>query len=111
MQHTIDLDAPFSLKLKPENYIEEVLQNVRLLCSTRKGGVPHYRDFGLSQEWLDKPAAVAKALLHVELRDALARYEPRAQIDSISFSGDINAPETFKITLTLEITEETEGRS
>jgi len=111
MQYTLDLDSPFHWKLNHENYVEEVLQNVQLLCATRKGSVSHYRDFGLSWEWLDKPAAVAQAMLHAELQDALAQYEPRAEIDSITFAGDTSQPETLKILLQLEISEESGGRA
>lgn len=110
MQYTLDLDAPFVWQLKPKNYIEEILQNVQLLRATRKGSVPHYRGFGLSWEWLDKPTAVARAMFHAELQDALAQYEPRATINSISFSGDTSTPEKMKILLALEIADESEGQ-
>lgn len=106
MLYTINLNAPVSFQLRPKTRTEEILQNVRLLCATRKGAVPHYRDFGLSWDWLDKPVPVAQAMLHVELRDALAQYEPRAELGDVSFSGDSSAPENLIVTLELEIAEE-----
>jgi len=41
--------------------VAEVMQNVRIILTTRKGTVPLDRDFGISQEFLDSPINITQA--------------------------------------------------
>lgn len=69
----------------PKTETEEVVQNVRTILATRVGTVPLDRDFGLSWEHLDKPLPVARSLMRAEVIEAIARYEPRANIETVEF--------------------------
>ncbi len=78
----------FSLKkinLAPESTVEEVLQNVAMIISTPKFSVPLDRGFGLAQRFIDKPIQTAQPILISEVLDAIEEYEPRADVENVSF--------------------------
>ena len=77
-----------NIDLAPATVIEEVLQNIAILLSTPKFTVPLDRNLGLSQAFVDKPPAVAKALLISDVMDAIEEYEPRAEIVEVTFLED-----------------------
>ena len=79
--------------------MEEVLQNVRTIISTIKYEIPLDRDLGIDGDVIDMPMQQAQAKLTQEIFRAVRQYEPRAVIESISFSGD----ESGKLTPTLEV--------
>ena len=79
---SIDLSEQTAINFAPESVIEEVIQNVRTICSTIIGTVPLDRDFGMSVDMLDRPISIAQALFQ------LARYEPRARFLSIEYLDD-----------------------
>ncbi len=87
MSYKIDLGESISLS-QESGTIKEILQNIRLILSTPKGSVPLYREFGLPQNFLDKPLPVAQNLLAVAVQDAIETFEPRAQILDISTRVD-----------------------
>ncbi len=64
--------------------ILSVLQNIRVILETAKGSVPLYRDFGTDYSFLDAPQNVVKPMIHVAVKDAIERYEPRARFVDIS---------------------------
>lgn len=72
----------------PGNEVEEVLQNIRTILSTVKGSVPLDRDFGIDGSYVDMPMPAAKAKLASEIMQAVKKYEPRATITSVNFTGD-----------------------
>ena len=76
------------INFAPSNTIEEVIQNVRCLISTIKWQIPLARDLGISGDIVDMPILQAKARLTQEIIQCLKKYEPRAQIQKIEFSGD-----------------------
>ncbi len=72
---------------------DEVRQNLELLYGSRAGTAALDREFGLSQEWLDMPTEIAKAMISSEIIEKTRKYEPRAEISSIDFTvtdGKIN---------------------
>ena len=78
----------FSLKkinLAPESTVEEVLQNIAMILSTPKFSVPLDRGFGLAQRFIDKPIQTAQPLLISEVLDSIEEYEPRAEVENVSF--------------------------
>lgn len=85
---SIDLSERTAISFAPESVIEEVIQNVRTICSTIVGTVPLDRDFGMSVDMLDRPISIAQALFQSEVIRALARYEPRAHFLSIEYLND-----------------------
>ena len=78
----------FSLKkinLAPKTMVEEVLQNVAMILSTPKFSVPLDRGFGMAQRFIDKPIQTAQPILISEVLDAIEEYEPRAEVENVSF--------------------------
>jgi phage baseplate assembly protein W len=80
------------INLKPATTAEEVMQNVAMIISTPRGTVPLDRGFGLSQDYIDKPINVAKALLLADIMDTVPKYEPRVQVDDVTFEIDESVP-------------------
>lgn len=64
----------------------EIRRNVEFLLSTYKYSCPMYRNFGLAAIFIDKPNRQAESIARDEIEQALKTYEPRAEIDEISFT-------------------------
>lgn len=80
-----------AVNFAPENLLVEVIQNVKTILNTPEGTVPLDRDFGLTQDYIDAPINQAKALFADDAVKKINRYEPRAEVDEILFSGDATA--------------------
>ena len=104
--YLIDMTGKSGITFAPSSAVEEILQNVRTIITTRVGTVPLDRDFGLSIDMLDKPVTLAYTLFQSALIQALAVYEPRAKVTKIDFSTDadsvVQGITTPKITLEIE---------
>lgn len=81
-----------NIRLNEQETVNAVLQNIALILATPKGSVPFYRDFGISNEFLDKPVPVAKVMMISEVREAIETWEPRATVTNISFEEDASNP-------------------
>ena len=68
----------------------EIMQNLRTIISTTKYSVSLDRDFGVDASYVDKPTAVAEAMLADEIITAIQKYEPRVSVEGISFTADID---------------------
>ena len=68
-----------------------VIQNVRTILTTRKGTQPMDRDFGISFDFLDSPAAFTRAKAEQECFLALRKYEPRAVLKQIRWEADLKS--------------------
>ena len=88
MSYLITANEKASIDLAPKTTAEEVLQNVRTIITTVKYQIPLDREFGIDGNVVDLPMPEAEAKLTQEIFQAVRRYEPRAVIESISFSGD-----------------------
>lgn len=75
------------MRLHESDPVREILRNVAVILATPKGSVPLYRDFGVDQEFLDKPAPVAMAMLRAAVLDALDRWEKRVEVIGITFEN------------------------
>lgn len=71
----------------PTTEIEEILQNVRTILTTRLGSVPLARDLGLTWEHVDKPLPVAKVLQQAAITEAIEEAEPRVRVESVMFDN------------------------
>lgn len=87
MSYQITADIS-SIQLGVTDTVQSVLQNVAIILGTWKGSVPLYRAFGISPEVMHRPLNVAKAMLQVEIKEAVEKFEPRAQVVSITFEAD-----------------------
>lgn len=89
MAYIVKAYALEKVNLAPETTTEEVLQNVAVILSTPKFSVPLDRGLGLAQRFLDKPIQVAQSILISEVLDAIEAYEPRAEVENVTFElGD-----------------------
>ena len=82
-EYSVSLTA--SLDFSPDSTVAEILQNVRMILSTRIGTVPLDRDFGVSWEMVDQPVDVAKLLIQAQVIEAVQQYEPRAEVTKVEF--------------------------
>lgn len=69
---------------------DEIIQNIRVLCTTVAGTVVFDRDFGIDSKLLDLPSDMAKAFLTTEYISKISTYEPRAKVKEITFQSDIS---------------------
>ena len=78
--------------MKPINWAptvsEEVVQNVETLLATEPGSVPMARAMGTPQDVVDLPQTIAGARLQADVYRAIRTYEPRANVKSVTLSGD-----------------------
>ena len=105
----LNTDAIAHIDFAPETVDEEIAQNVKTICATPKGSVPLDRDFGITTDFLDKPTPAAMAMIQNELIDVIAKYEPRAYLESISFEDDWNdgeGPASLRIIIRIKHVEE-----
>lgn len=89
MSYTVRASDLTDINLTTSDTVTEVLQNIATILSTRKGTVPLLRDFGMSQEFLDRPIEVAKTMIFAEVKEAIDLYEPRAEIVDMTFETDV----------------------
>lgn len=68
--------------------VDEVMQNLRVLYTTPVGTVPFDREFGININVLDAPLQMAKGRIMVEYMEKTKRFEPRADVEEVTFSGD-----------------------
>ena len=81
----------------PSNVIEEVVQNVRTICTTPKYSVPMDRLFGVNAVMVDRPTPKAMAEIQAELIQAIRKYEPRCKVKKVMFDGDLDGKLSVKV--------------
>lgn len=106
MRYQVSAKDAEGLHLNETDPVQSVLQSIAIILSTPRGTVPLYRDFGLDRKALDKPLPVAQVLMVAEIREAIERWEPRATVTYISFSGDPGRPGVLIPTVEVEIIEQ-----
>ena len=100
MEYEIIGDDQFNTVFAEENERKSIMQNIAMLCSTRKSTVPQHRDFGLPMEFIDKPADIAENIAAAEISEGIENFEPRAALKSVSFKSSSEG----KIIIQLEVT-------
>ncbi len=103
MSYKVNATDLTNIRFIETDTLSSVLQNIAVLLSTPKGSVPQYREFGLSVIMLDKPTPVAKMMMRADVREAIERWEPRAQFVSMTFGERITQPGTLWPTVEVEI--------
>lgn len=88
MTYTVSAGQYEGITLNEPNRVKSVLQNLSILLKTWKGDVPLFREFGLPMQFLDRPMNVATPAIIVEIREAIQRFEPRAELVSVNFTQD-----------------------
>ena len=103
MKYTVSARDNKRFRLGVADREQSILQNIALILATPKGSVPLYRDFGLSQEMLDRPREAAKPLLRAAVKEAIQDWEPRAAFVELDFLEDGDG---LRPLVTVEILEE-----
>lgn len=67
--------------------VKEILQNVAFILSTPLMSCPLDREFGWGMS-IDEPINLVKARYTYQITEAIKKFEPRANIESIIFEGD-----------------------
>ena len=106
MSYTVTATDLTAIRLNEQETINSVLQNIAIILSNRKGSIPLYREFGLNMDFLDKPIPVAKVMMISEVREAIERWEPRATMLDVSFTGSISESEHLIPIVEVEINSE-----
>lgn len=88
MSVIIDTTEKPNLTVLPTTVEEEVIQNLWFLYSSLEYDCPLDRGLGLNAKYIDRPIETAKALATADIYEKTAEYEPRAEIENISFSAD-----------------------
>lgn len=88
----------------PKTTAEEIVQNVRTILTTIKYEIPLDREFGIDGSPVDLPMPQAQALLTNEIIRQIRRYEPRAVIKSITFTGELDGRLTPRVEVTIHET-------
>lgn len=78
------------IEFAPVSKASEIMQNLRTIITTTKYSVPLDRDFGVDADYVDKPTAVAEAMLADEIVTAIQKYEPRVTVEAISFTANVD---------------------
>ena len=68
--------------------VEEILQNVATIISSRTGTMPMSRDIGLSWDWLGMPLSRAQPQIVADVANAIAELEPRATLEDVEAETD-----------------------
>ncbi len=87
MIYTVTSTDPPQLTLDENDTLKSILQNVYLLLTTRKNTVPMYREFGIPMAFIDKPLLAAETIAAAEIREALATFEPRAELVDVTYES------------------------
>lgn len=68
--------------------VTEIIQNVKTIMSTVLGTVPLDRAFGIDGEFVDQPLPVAQARAAAAMVTAVEKWEPRVQVQKITWVDD-----------------------
>lgn len=69
--------------------VKELNRKLSLLITTPLGTMPMEREFGVTQDFLDRPSEAAKALFTAELTEKVARFIPEVRVASVQWvDGD-----------------------
>ena len=92
MTVTINPKEEIKLTFFPSTLVQEVIQNVYCILQTPYCSVPCYREFGVKNEYLHRPINVAKSAFVSAIVEAIGEFEPRAQVNRVTFDVDVNDP-------------------
>jgi len=78
---------------------KEILSCLKTLYETPAGTVALDRKFGLCWDFLDLPMEQAKGKLMIEMIEKTRLYEPRVEVEKVSFSQDAKGSLSTKVVL------------
>ncbi len=99
MIYKVSADEKEPLSLNETDTVRSILQNIRIILTTRKGSVPLYREFGLDMGFLDRPEPLARVMMISQVKEAIEEFEPRVRVTDIV----INSGGNGKLTPVVEV--------
>ena len=102
MKYTVTAENA-KLTLNETDRVKSILQNIGIILRTRQGSVPLYREFGLPMKFLDKPASTALPATVIEIREAIAKFEPRAELLEVRTVPGVRNDNTETMRLEVEV--------
>lgn len=102
MLYRISTDNPVPLSVCENDEVRSILEDIALICSTKKGTVPGYREFGIPMNFIGRPMNAAETIAVQEITEAIAEFEVRAVLKSVDFEG-VTEFGKYKITVEVEI--------
>lgn len=103
MSYRISAVDPLDISLNESDAVQSVISNIGIILRTRQGDIPMYRDFGLPMRFLDRPLSAARVLMVAEIKEAIERFEPRAEFVGVTFDVDAKNPGRLIPTVEVEI--------
>lgn len=86
--------------------LDQLVQEVRTVLSTRKGSVPLDRDFGLSWDIVDMPVSAAGPRCIAEIGRQLEKHVPRIKVETVAFKPSDFGDGILKPVVTVSVREE-----
>lgn len=86
-----NIEIAFQYGLGDNALEREIARNVQTILTTPVGTCPLYRDFGIDVTSVDKPMDVAKNNYAVAAMEAVDRFEPRVQVQEVTFTQDASS--------------------
>lgn len=97
MVYSVSAIEEKEITIKPENVIEEILQNVWVILNTLEYDCPLIRGLGLNASFVDKPIEAAQALCVADIYDKIELYEPRAEVLEVTFKDNHHTGKVYAI--------------
>ena len=88
MSYMVSAAEERGIRFRPENMVEEVLQNVWFILNTMEYDCPLERGLGLNPGFIDRPIETAQALSVADVFDKIETYEPRAEVLEVTFESN-----------------------
>lgn len=105
MDLTVD-NKTESIKLNPQNVIEELRQNIRMILLTFAGSCPLARELALDSGLIDKPVNIVENIIYANLKRAIEENEPRVNLKQINIKNDLENLGKLVITVIVEVKDE-----
>lgn len=88
--YQLDSTKPQAISFAPSSLLEEVMQNLMTIFTTKINTVPYMRDFGLPDSVIDLPMDRAKMILKTYYLRQVKEYEPRAKITNLEWNFTVD---------------------
>ena len=95
MIYQVPLQEGLDLKLGLTDENEQMVQDLYVLLNSTLNEIPMYRDFGVDREYLHMPMNAAQPVITSAIVDALDRYMPDLDVNSVDYSVDEDTAEVL----------------
>ena len=82
-----------------DDSLADIDRQLNPLLTTRAGTMPLDRDFGLTMDYLDRPAAVAKSLYVAELVEKVGTFLPAIRVREVKWQAGADGRVLAKVVI------------